>query len=604
MNLWNKIFLALFVMLTTGASAQELLAPLTANPVLQEYALKNKGLAARRASVSDTLDLPFYDDFSDPVIVPRQDRWIDVHTYVNLDMSIAPPSFGVVTFDGLNGKGLAYNIANQNSYGVADYLTSQPIDLSYLPSDSVYLSFYYQMTGLGNAPEEEDSLVLEFNSPADTLDWIHIWSTPGDLPDTVFRSVYIPITDTTWLQRGFQFRFKNYATLSGNVDHWHVDYIILDEGRSRNDTAIDDICISQRPPSILEEYYTVPWTHFSSLNNPYKSNNIVKFWNRANGIRNVNFGYRLYQDDANVFNSAVLFKNSDPFAYDSVNYLYLTNLEDNIVTNNNDSSEVTVKYFIQSVPDVRPENDTLTFKQKFYNYYAYDDGSAERGYALNDLSAKMAYYLDPLVNDTLRGLLLYFPPTLIDATDNRFKIGIWTVDNTTGGPSTLLYKSDSLYTPRYTHVNNYARYILDIPQYIDQPVFIGIEQELNNEMYVGFDRNNDNSDKLYYFVSGLWLPSELSGTLMMRPMFGGPVASDLSVEAPELEQITVYPNPGVNTLHWNGNAEMPYRIVDLQGRTIASGRGTTAPIQNIAPGTYLLFLEGDKPKFARFIKVK
>ncbi|MCE2497062.1 MAG: hypothetical protein J4F31_10880 [Flavobacteriales bacterium] len=604
MKLWSKAFAALLFLAPFGTLAQELLAPLSTNPVLEAHADKYKGLVARSAASVDTLDLPFYDDFSDPLVVPRHDRWMDTLTYINMDMAIAPPSYGVATFDGLNGKGRAYNIANQNAYGVADYLTSAPIDLNYLPSDSVYLSFYYQMTGLGNAPEAEDSLVLEFRSPTDTPDWVHIWSTPGDLPDTVFRSVYISITDTTWLTRGFQFRFKNYATLSGNLDHWHVDYIILDEGRSRNDSAIDDICISERPESILEDFYAVPWTHFNALNDPYKDNNVVKFWNRASGIRNVNFGYRMYQDGVNVFNSNVLFKNSDPFAFDSVNYIYQTNLEDNIVLNSSDSSNVTIKYFIQSVPDVRPENDTLTFSQKFYNYYAYDDGTAERGYALNDLSAKMVYYIDPLIDDTLRGLLLYFPPTLIDATENEFRIGIWTIDGQTGAPAQALYKSDSVYVPRYTHVNNYARYILDVPQFIDQPVYIGIEQVYNNEMYVGFDRNNDNSDKLYYFVSGLWLPSELPGTLMMRPMFGKSVNSDLGLSTQALTEFTVFPNPAASHIRWNSEAEMPYRIVDLQGRTVASGRGTTAQIQNLAPGTYILFTEGDRPKYARFIKVK
>ncbi len=604
MNLWSKVWVTLLIIVPSGILAQELLAPLSTNPVLEAYAKKHGGLTARNITSPDTLNLPFYDDFSDAVVVPVQDRWMDFYAYVNLDMPVAPPSFGVATFDGLNQYGRAYNIVNSNSHGVADYLTSAPIDLNYLPSDSVHLSFYYQATGLGNRPEEEDSLVLEFNSPVDTLNWIHVWSTPGGLNDTVFRAVHVPIVDTIFLKRGFQFRFKNYATLSGNLDHWHVDYILLDEGRSRNDTAIDDICISDRPGSILKDYYTVPWTHFSSLNDPYRDNNIVYFRNRAGGVRNVNFGYRLYQDGQNVFNSNTLFKNSDPFSSDSVNYLYLTNLEDNIATNSSDSSEVAIKYFIQSVPDVRAGNDTLTFRQNFYNYYAYDDGTAERGYALNDLSAKMAYYLDPLMNDTLRGLLLYFPPTLVDATQNDFRIGVWTVDTQTGEPSIVLHKTDSLYTPRYTGTNHYARYLLDEGLYIDQPVYIGIEQVLSREIYVGFDRNHDNSDKLYYFTNGLWLPSEISGTLMMRPMFGSTVTSDFSTAEHGFGTFSVYPNPARDLIRWLGREEVLYHIYDLQGRRLSSGRGTQADIADLTVGTYLLITEGDYPRTARFVKMK
>ncbi|HEY9116062.1 MAG TPA: T9SS type A sorting domain-containing protein, partial [Bacteroidales bacterium] len=55
----------------------------------------------------------------------------------------------------------------------ADVLTSQPIRLDSVfspvakvlkPADSVYFSFYYQPQGYGNAPEDWDSLVLEFSS--------------------------------------------------------------------------------------------------------------------------------------------------------------------------------------------------------------------------------------------------------------------------------------------------------------------------------------------------------------------------------------------------------------------------------------------------------
>lgn len=598
MTMSNRLII-LFLGLVSLSYGQERIADLTANPVIQDYIDRYGPL--QKSAAGDTLDLPFYDDFSDDVLFPREDRWMDSYAYINLDMAFRPPSYGVATLDGLNEFGQAYNLVNSSSYGVADYLTSYPIDLDYLPSDSVYLSFYYQPQGIGNAPEYEDSLVLEFRGP-DTLGWRHVWSTEG-MDFTEFKAVYIPITDAAYLKRGFQFRFKNYATLSGNLDHWHLDYIILDEGRSRNDSTIDDICISQRPAPILEDYYSVPWTHFSNLNNPYRANNRVYFQNRASGVRNVNFGYRLFQDGQNIFNSNVLFKNSNPASLDSVLYIYQSNLE-NITTNSNDSSEVEVKYFIQSVPDVRPENDTLTFKQHFHNYYAYDDGTAERGYALNDLSAKMAYYLDPLKNDTLRGVELYFPPTLINATNNRFKIGIWTVGND-GAPSLALYKSDSIYQPRFTPMNYYARYLLDSALFIDQPVFIGIEQQFNDEMYVGFDRNYDNSDKLFYFVSGLWLPSEIEGSLMMRPMFGSRVTSDLGLDEVESSAFTVFPNPATQSIQWDGSDAEAFIIRDLQGREVLSGRGTQADIQNLSDGVYILIRENNgQASHARFVKLK
>jgi hypothetical protein len=44
-----------------------------------------------------------------------------------------------------------------------------------------------------------------------------------------FSRYFLPISAAEFLMDGFRFRFRNYATLSGNADHWHVDYVIVDD---------------------------------------------------------------------------------------------------------------------------------------------------------------------------------------------------------------------------------------------------------------------------------------------------------------------------------------------------------------------------------------
>ena len=113
--------------------AQELLLPLKSNS-----ALKNQRMPARVQSVV-ALSLPFIDDFSGALPYPNPSLWADAAVYIN-------PNYGV----------------NAPTYGVADYLTSQPINLgNKAPSDSVYLSFFYQPEGLGEQPDAKDSLVVQ-----------------------------------------------------------------------------------------------------------------------------------------------------------------------------------------------------------------------------------------------------------------------------------------------------------------------------------------------------------------------------------------------------------------------------------------------------------
>ena len=159
--------------------AQEFLKPLNSNlnylysellpPSINNYLQPNK----KNQIVS--LSIPFLDDFyyANSNNYPNQLLWQDSSTYVNIGYPIAPPSFGVATFDGLNKFGYPYlpSLNNLNLTFPADTLESQPINLYQtanqilLPSDSIALSFYYQARGNGDPPELKDSLILDFYQP-------------------------------------------------------------------------------------------------------------------------------------------------------------------------------------------------------------------------------------------------------------------------------------------------------------------------------------------------------------------------------------------------------------------------------------------------------
>src|SRR5690606_4842121 len=152
----KKSFIIIITLLTCSVAlkAQEQLYDLSGNAHLN--ALYNKSITLKQphiykqptATNKILLTLPFIDDFSQNWHFPNQNLWQDIQVYVNSNYPINPPSYGVATFDGLDSTGYPYDFSSSTSWGIADSLTSHPIDLTTI-NDSVYLSFQYQPQGNG-----------------------------------------------------------------------------------------------------------------------------------------------------------------------------------------------------------------------------------------------------------------------------------------------------------------------------------------------------------------------------------------------------------------------------------------------------------------------
>ena len=215
--------------------SQETVKPLKASAEqVMQYELERTFPTRDQDRGNGSLSIPFFDDFStfslptsNPDIPLELQRWEDSFARINSTLALSPPTIGVATLDGLNEEGYPYQFS-ENSYGLADVLTSLPINLAGLTADNnVHLHFRYQGGGRGNSPEEQDSLMVEFLAPGGGDDaWFQVWSIPGE-ETAGFTSVFIPVDDPLYLTDGFKFRFRNYSTLAGNLDHWHVDYVFL-----------------------------------------------------------------------------------------------------------------------------------------------------------------------------------------------------------------------------------------------------------------------------------------------------------------------------------------------------------------------------------------
>ena len=72
------------------------------NPVLSDYSAKYFEKYGAKTTTSDTLELPFFDDFSASHIYPDSSKWSDRYAYINNSCGKNQISIGVATLDALD----------------------------------------------------------------------------------------------------------------------------------------------------------------------------------------------------------------------------------------------------------------------------------------------------------------------------------------------------------------------------------------------------------------------------------------------------------------------------------------------------------------------
>ena len=267
-----KIFFRILILaafpvigITRICPAQEVLTPVSSHQ--HDPAPAGQIMCHLKVLDIDTLNLPFFEDFSRPGSLPDQKIWTDNYAYINNSYAIDPVSIGVATLDAVDADGSLNNTTKIPF--LSDFLTSKPIDLNFPGRTDIVFSFFYQPQGMGSEPQKQDSLLLDFYAPQ-LRAWFTVWSDTGK-PLEPFRQVFMPVRDEKYLRKGFQFRFKNYASMPDNPgypnrntnrDHWNIDYIYLDTARMPAITAINDVAMTNSLGSILKSYEAIPWPHF------------------------------------------------------------------------------------------------------------------------------------------------------------------------------------------------------------------------------------------------------------------------------------------------------------------------------------------------------
>jgi len=584
--------------------------------------------------IGDTISFPFFDDFTNNGPFPDESKWLEDLTFVNSTMAVNPPSFGTATFDGLNQQGRPYG----GEFGVSDRLTSRPIDLSNASvSQNIAFSFYYQMKGRGFLPRVQDSLIVEFLTETDG--WVQVAGFPGSrfipldsFPAFIFHG--IELDDPAYFHDGFQFRFLNLGERTGAFGVWHVDYVTLDFAPSISNFDPEDLTIVEGNGSLLKNYTSIPLNQIVDFEEKELDNSITGIYKNQNNapaafntdnvfITNLSTG-----NTYDVISAGIGGGNTDPFEIiNDVTAIPGGTIDE--ITQDINSAQDEIRFeVLQTITgsadrNIRSNNDTIRTETTIANYFAYDDGTAERALDSDGINTIIVVEYEANRDDQLEAVQFHFPEINGDFFSQRFNLLVWT-----GGdqPGDLVDAYRLNLRPVSTDsLQGFTTYLvrdefgdaqpLDIPA---GKFFVGWQQleSTPDPIPVGFDKNNAASQFIWFNTGSFWRRFDdvinFQGALMVRPVMvgGNPVQTSTEDNSIANQEIAVFPNPVEDQLNFklqDGNYEdFEISIFNNLGQSYYAGKLTRQiDTQRFTAGIYFAKIINRKTfetQFVQFVK--
>jgi Secretion system C-terminal sorting domain len=575
-----------------------------------------------QTAYSQSITLPFFDDFSQTKGTnPDPKLWVNGGVSINNTFSLNPPSANIATFDGRNTAGLPYDFTNKLAYGQTDTLTSRPIDLSTsLPADSVYLSFFWEARGLGELPDNDDTLMVSFLDNSNK--WIIVWKQQGVI-DNNFRQKLIAIKSSTFFHKNFQFRFEAKGRQSGPFDTWHVDFVYLNKKRRLKDIYTQDVACRAITNTYLKRYSAMPMRQY--LVNPAAEVNStmeVEISNLQKTARIVNFSWQV-SDTVSKTTYANTIGGNETITAPTTKAK--SNKVDVITTFKQKNAVLKFKQFITyeksdiiNLPDSTnnvPENnltanDSISTYTILDDFYAYDDGTAEVGADYDQSLGKAAVQFVLSKADTVGAVRFNFSPYFKDISGQFFLFQI--LESAGGKPGKILHQQSAKvqYSPK---INGFTEYQLDLNVAVKDTFYVAWTKVNEDVVAVGIDKNTPQfANKIFYNNGSVWTQNtSLKGSLMVRPVIGSRKSSTgqpnvlTANEVPIENKFIVSPNPTSGMIKWNLASIKSVNIFDISGREVFSKTvdSQELSLENLPENTYFINFSDGKKNFIRKIVV-
>lgn len=543
------------------------------------------------AQPTPNISLPFFDDFAYSSSTPSQLYWENpTDASVTRARAHKSPTIGVLTLDAAEASGLLHKNATTAAFQ-ADVLVSRPIKIE-TGQDSLYLSFQFQPGGDAEAPARGDSLLLDFFDPTQAK-WVNVWgaiylaqrgrieqyfhNTPRwvksieqshPAPQRHFFKAHIPVRDKRFIKTGFQFRFRNLASIihdntapgrTANSSQWHVDLVYLNAFRTYNDTIVPDVACTALPATAFTEYSAVPYEAFyeyvqSRTLEPAETLR-MEYENFGRNTNNVNRTFVIEDLTKKVaqppYNGGNI--NLTPFKSESYQRT-ITFPWQNLM-----GSEVNVRFRAILQTDQNPKNapfrwnDTVETRLHCTDEYAYDYGEPTSGYGIVGVGAERgaaAMRFKPLKATAIKAVRIWFNPIGDLKARKRFRLCFW--KDADGVPGEKVY--EQLVTPprEESEVGRFYEIALTTPITFKTPYFVGWEQLSADMINIAYDTYTPHKAVIYSRTSTQWQKSKVDGALMLRLVCGGEgIDPKLPTGAcsPAIPESSVLPNPAQEQIY-------------------------------------------------------
>ena len=466
--------------------------------------------------------------------------------------------------------------------------------------------------------------------------WDRVWGADGSTLTEFqeengkdFLQVMIPITDTLYFHENFKFRFRNYASIANdiipswksNVDQWNLDYVYLNYNRDKADTTYRRLVFSERAPSFLKNYEVMPYRQYlaDAPINTLRPEISMYMANLDKIGHNTKYMYKLEEVNGSyskLYNGGSCnlppvysygFQNCD-IGCGAAHACPPTNsFNFNI---NRDTTSYLIKHYISDSSEANILVDSAIYKQGFYNYYAYDDGTPEMGYGLEPAGARLGYKFTLSIPDTIFGVQMYFNKTLNNSNEKFFDLLVFKDNN--GVPGEIVIRKEGLKPKWSDGLYNFYTYTFDEPLILSGTFYVGWEQLEGGSLNIGFDTHFNSRSSIFYYLEGNWYQGGFEGSLMIRPIIGS-VGGELVFGTDELNieqsKIKLYPNPTNNSFRVDiSNISSPdmakIEVFNLYGASVIKQIGTRGnfDVSHLAKGIYIVkIIDGSRLFNAKLI---
>jgi hypothetical protein len=198
-------------------------------------------------------------------------------------------------------------------------------------------------------------------------------------------------------------------------------------------------------PSFLKNYEAMPWDHYDQ-NTDMAASAPITIRNNDDDVngRNISYKYEMLDQTGTIIGAAYTGGANILLPYDQIGYSQYSFHSNPVISNDFPNLSDSGTFYVRHMLVDGSRTDTVIYSQRFHNYYAYDDGTAEVGYGLINQYAQLAYKFrnEKATSDTLTAVQMYFLPVINmpNIELRNWTLKVWAADGAAGQPGTMLYQ--------------------------------------------------------------------------------------------------------------------------------------------------------------------